>query len=49
MMHGRKIEDKNTLLINKDFILQFNRVLIQNKKKVGIQPQKTNHIFIVGS
>ena len=46
MMHGRKIEDKNTLLINKDFILQFNRVLIQNEKKVGIQPQKTNHIFI---
>ena len=32
----------------KDFILQFNRVLIQNEKKVGTQPQKINRIVYLG-
>ena len=43
------IEVKKTRLIYKDFTLQFNRVLIQNEKKVGIQPQKTNQIVYLGS
>ena len=43
------IEVKKTWHIYKDFTLQFNRVLIQNEKKVGIQTQKTNQIVYLGS